>query len=35
MEKQDIKSLFRASFFWDGDQHAAYVIARGLTAGKE
>ncbi len=38
MEKVNIKSLFRPSFFWDADeidadQHAAYVIARILDYG--
>ena len=38
MKKSKIKSLFRASLFWDADeidevQHAAYVIARVLDYG--
>ena len=38
MQKVNIKSIFRPSFFWDADEidadkHAAYVIARVLDYG--
>ncbi len=38
MQKVNVKSIFRPSFFWDADEidadkHAAYVIARVLDYG--